>query len=73
MQVNAFNETQKTVLEVYNTVALQSMTDAVDELQENKNKQGISDVTVSCDDSWQKRGRSSLNRVVTIMLSDSGS
>ena len=31
MQVNAFNETQKTVLEVCNTVALQSMTDAVDE------------------------------------------
>ena len=52
MQVNAFNETQKTVLEAYNTVALQSMTDAVDELQENKDEQGISDVTVSCDGSW---------------------
>ena len=49
MLVNAFNETQK-------TIALQSMTDAADELQENKDEQGISDVTVSCDRSWQKQG-----------------
>ena len=61
MQVNAFNETQKTVLEVCNTVALQSMTDAVDEQQQNKDGQGISDVTVFCDGSWQKRGHSFLN------------
>ena len=52
-QVNVFNEKQKTVLEAYNTVALQSMTHAADELQENKDEQGISDVTVSCDGSWQ--------------------
>ena len=56
MQVNALNETQKTVLEAYNTVALQSMTNATDVLQENKDEQGISKVTVSCDGSWQKRG-----------------
>ena len=31
-QVNVFNEKQKTVLEAYNTVALQSMTHAADEL-----------------------------------------
>ena len=54
MQMNAFNETQKTVLEAYNTTALQSMTDAADELQENNDEQGISDGTVSCDGSWQK-------------------
>ena len=48
---------KKTVLEAYNTVALQSMTHAADELQENKDEQGISDVTVSCDGSWQKRAR----------------
>ena len=47
MQVNAFNEIQKTILEVCNTVTLQSMTDAVDEQQQNKDEQGISDVTVS--------------------------
>ena len=54
MQMNAFNETQKTVLEAYNTTALQSMIDAADELQENNDEQGISDGTVSCDGSWQK-------------------
>ena len=48
------------------------MTDAADELQENKDEQGISDVTVSCDGSWQKRGHSSLNGVVTVLSSDSG-
>ena len=31
MQMNAFNKMQKTVLEAYNTVALQSMTDVADE------------------------------------------
>ena len=72
MHVNAFKETQKTVLDVYNTVALQSMTDAADERQENKDEQGISDVTVSCDGSWQKQGHSSLNGVMTAISSDSG-
>ena len=72
MQVNAFNEKQKTVLVAYNTVALQSMTDAADELQENKDEQGISDVTVSCDGIWQKWDHSSLNGVVTVISSDSG-
>ena len=51
----------KTVLEAYNTVALQSMTDAAGELEENMDEQGISDVTVSCDGFWQKQGHSSLN------------
>ena len=63
MQVDASNETQKTVLEAYNTVALQSMTDAADELQENKDEQGISDVIVPCDGSWQTLCHSSLNGV----------
>ena len=72
IQVNAFDETQKTVLQAHNTVALQSMTVVVDELQENKDEQGISDVTVSCDDSWQRWGDPSLNGVVTRISSDSG-
>ena len=38
---------KKSVLEAYNTVALQSLTDAVaDELQKNKDEQDISDITV---------------------------
>ena len=45
MQVNAFNETQKFFRGVqYCAVALQSMADAADELQENKDEQGILDV-----------------------------
>ena len=45
MQVNAFNETQNFFGGVqYCAVALQSMTDAADELQENKDEQGILDV-----------------------------
>ena len=58
---------KRTVLEAYNTVALQSMTDAADELKENMDEQGISDVTVSCDGFWQKQGHSSLNGVVTVI------
>ena len=70
---SAFNETQKTVFEADNTVALQSMTDdAADELQGNKDEQGISDGTGYCDGSWQKWGHSSLNGTVTKISSDSG-
>ena len=72
MQEDASNETQKTVSEAYDTVALQSLTDAADEMQESKDEQGISDVTESRDGSWQKRCRSSLNGVVTAISSDSG-
>ena len=61
MQVNAFNGAQKSVLEAYNTVALQSVIDTANEPQENKNEQGVTDVTVSCNDNWQKLGHSALN------------
>ena len=74
-QVNVFNEKQKTVLEAYNTVALQSMTHAADELygwKRHTDEKGISDVTVSCDGSWQKRARFSSNEVVALISSDSG-
>ena len=39
------------------------MTDAADKLQENKDEQGISDVIVPCDGSWQTLCHSSLNGV----------
>ena len=51
---------KKSVLEAYNTVALQSLTDAVaDELQKNKDEQDISDITVPWDGCSQKQGHSS--------------
>ena len=71
MQVNAFNETQKNCFRgIQCCVALQSMTYAADELQENKDEQGISDVIMSCKGSWQKRGHSSLNGVTLVLLLD---
>ena len=49
------------------------MTYAADELQENKDEQGISDVIVSCKGSWQKRGHCSLNGVTLVLLLDNQS
>ena len=37
-------------------------------LDDNK----VTDITVSCDGTWQRRGYSSLNGVVTVIASDSG-
>lgn len=53
----------------YKQVALNFMNKAAVEI-----KQGLgenkTDITVSCDGTWQKRGFSSLNGVVTIISSD---
>ena len=67
MQAVAYNNTQKEVAESYRTVANSSMLKAADEL-----KQTSSDIAVSCDGSWQKRGFSSLNGLVTVISVDSG-
>ena len=67
MQAVAYNNTQKEVAESYRTVANSSMLKAADEL-----KQTSSDVAVSCEGSWQKRGFSSLNGLVTVISVDSG-
>ena len=49
MQVGAFNETQKNIAKAYNVVATESMIAAADQLKENVDDQGITDITVSCD------------------------
>ena len=67
MQAVAYNNTQQEVAESYRTVANTSMLKAADDL-----KQTSSDVAVSCDGSWQKRGFSSLNGLVTVIFVDSG-
>ena len=47
------------------------MTDAAVQLQEiKKDEQGILDVTISSDGSWQKQGHTTLNWVVTVIPSD---
>ena len=71
MQVGAFNETQKNIAKAYNVVATESMIAATDQLKENVDDQGITDITVSCDGTWQKRGHSSLNGIVTVISSNS--
>ena len=44
---------------------------AADQLKENVDDQGITDITVSCDETWQKRGHSSLNGIVTVISNNS--
>ena len=55
-------------------VAEETMTDACRELKQSKNEDTsiVTDVDVSCDGSWQKRGYSSKNGVVTIISMDTG-
>ena len=44
---------------------------AADQFKENVDDQGIADIAVSCDGTWQKRGHSSVNRIVTVISSNS--
>ena len=71
MQVGVFNETQKNIAKAYNVVATESMIAAADQLKENVDDQGISDITASCNGTWQKRGHSLLNGIVTVISSSS--
>ena len=61
MQAVAYNNSQKEVAESYRIVANSQMLKAADEL-----KQTSSDVAVSYGGSWQQRGFSSLNGLVTV-------
>ena len=40
------------------------MISAASEIEGTKDENGICDITLSCDGSWQKRGYSSLNGIV---------
>ena len=81
MQSKAFNEMQENLSEAYKQVADVSMENAANEFRFSEAEREIdldvsyddrvSDITVSRDGSWQKRGHSSLNGVVTIIASDS--
>ena len=81
MQSKAFNEIQENLSEAYKQVADVSMQNAANEFRFSGAEREIDldvscdgrvpDITVSGDKSWQKRGHSSFNGVVTIIASDS--
>ena len=67
MQPVAYNNIQKDLAKIYKTVANTSKIKAAGEPKETS-----SDIPVSCDGSWQKRGFSSLNGLVTVISVDFG-
>ena len=77
MQIAAFSSLS-IVGKAYETVVTDSMNNAAHELLINEKvseyvtENNILDITVSGDGSWQKRGHSSLNGVVTLVASDTG-
>ena len=78
MQIAAFNSLQTIVGKAYETVVTDSMNNAAHELLINERgseylaENNILYISVSGDASWQKRGQSSLNGVVTLVASDTG-
>ena len=77
MNVKAFNEMQLKIADAYIKVSKTSMTDVAEEMRQDNIQEGDSEhsganITVSCDGTWQKRGHSSLNGVVTVIAADTG-
>ena len=84
MNIKAYNDMQEKIASVYKEVANQSMQNAANEFRfkqqhdrivemiDNNFENAIADITVSGDGSWQKRGFSSLNVLVTLIAIDSG-
>ena len=46
--------TQKNIVDIYNNVASQSMIYAANEIEGTRDENGICDITVSCDGTWQE-------------------
>ena len=67
----AYNNLQKNHLSV-KEVATEVMQDAVEEIREGAGDDDITDVSISCDGTWQKRGFTSLNGSVVIISTDTG-
>ena len=77
MNVKAFNEMQLKIADANIRVSKTSMTDATEEIhqgniQEGDSEDSVAKITVSCDGTWQKRGNSSSNGVVTVIAADTG-
>ena len=77
MHIKSFNEMQQNIASVYQDSANNdSMQSASDELRNGhekfSQKNEMADIVVFCDGTWQRRGFSSLNGVVTVIASDTG-
>ena len=75
--IKSFNDMQQNIASVYQDVANDSMQIASDELRnmasdEFGQKNEVADIAVSCHGTWQRRGFSSVNGVVTVIASDIG-
>ena len=81
--IKTYNDIQKKIASIYKEVTNYSMQNVANEFrfkqQDDKNVEMIykkfvnviADITVSGDGSWQQRGLSSLNGLVTLIASDS--
>ena len=74
MTANNFHKITKTLKNATQKVVENTMKDAAKEIRykENVPEDGVVDAGVSCDGSWQRRGFSSLNGVVTAISIDTG-
>ena len=69
MAYPTYTEMNKDIALCYSNVAKDSMLQAVHEIKDDND---ISDIAVSCDGTWKKRGYSSLNCIVTIVSVETG-
>ena len=74
MAYESYREMNKDIAICYSNITEKYKYDAVNELKSNvaESEDGIYDVAVSCDGTWQKRGYASLNGVVTLISVDTG-
>ena len=70
MDITSFTEMNKNIGESYRSVAKESMENAAKELRLGTDN--ITNVAVSCDGSWQKRGFASFNGLVNVISVETG-
>ena len=58
------------IVDPYNNVASRSMISAANKIEGSLDENGICDITVSCDVTWQKRCYNSLNETETVISGD---
>ena len=67
---SAYQRHNKALMKVAKAVAEKTMAEAASEMRGNN--PGISQCSVSCDGTWQRRGHSSLNGCVTVLSMETG-
>ena len=68
----SFTAMNHEIASCYANVASESTHQAVREIRSENGEDEICDIGVSCDGTWQKRGYSSLNGIVTVISIDTG-